>query len=142
MIISIQAFTCCCKWRPDVQTYNSSQRVLKRTLSPLTSACRMQTPELDTAASVSRIGGRALFPALRDLALSARLEMVQALDANEFSASKSDPANAKALRRAAQFQMALLQAPGTFVSLEEQVSQGGLAVSMSLLHAFKCQPIV
>ena len=81
----------------------------------------MQTVELDTAASVSRIGGRALYPALRDLALSARLQMVQALDADEFSASKADPATAAALQQAAQYQAALRQQPAEFVPLEEQV---------------------
>ena len=78
--------------------------------------------QLDTAASVSRIGGRALSPALRDLALAARLEIVQAVDAHEFSASKSDPATAAALRKASQLQAALTQLPGQYVPLEEQVA--------------------
>ena len=62
-----------------------------------------------------------MYPALRDLALSARLQMVQALDADEFSASKADPATAAALQQAAQYQAALRQQPAEFVPLEEQV---------------------
>lgn len=81
----------------------------------------MQAIQLDTAASVSRIGGRALHPALRELALSTRLEMVQALDANEFSADKSSPDTAAALQKAQQLSVALMQLPGSFVPLEEQV---------------------
>ena len=81
----------------------------------------MQAIQLDAAASVSRIGGRALHPALRDLALSTRLEMVQALDADEFSATKNNPATAAALQKARQLSAALVQLPGSFVPLEEQV---------------------
>ena len=81
----------------------------------------MQAIQLDAAASVSRIGGRALHPALRDSALSTRLEMVQALDADEFSASKNNPATASALQKARQMSAALMQLPGSFVPLEEQV---------------------
>ena len=83
----------------------------------------LQDIQLDAAGSVSRIGGRALHPALRDLALSARLELVQALDADEFSATKNDPVNAAALERAQQLSAVLRQVPGSFVPLEEQVGK-------------------
>lgn len=63
-----------------------------------------------------------MHPALRELALSTRLEMVQALDANEFSASKSNPATAAAFQKAHQMSAALMQLPGSFVPLEEQVN--------------------
>jgi len=81
----------------------------------------VQVVRVDASASVSRIGGRAYPPALRDLAQSARLELVQAQDAARFSSSLEDPATSAALARAERLTIALTQPPGHPVPLEEQV---------------------
>lgn len=77
---------------------------------------------VDAAASVSRIGGRAHPAALRELAQSTRLDLMQALDAERFSSSKGDAATSSALQRAERLTAALAQLPGYPVPLEEQAS--------------------
>lgn len=87
---------------------------------------KQQVRRVDATASVSRIGGRAYPNALRELALTARLDLVQALDAHNFSSNKSDPATLRALQRAERLIIALAQLPGHPVPLEEQVGQTAL----------------
>ena len=98
---------------------------------------------MDATSSMSRIGGRAYPPALRDLAQTTRLDLVQALDAARFYSDKADPAFVKAQQRAERLTAALAQLPGRPVPLEEQVrlqqghgSAGSIACSWRRSPAF------
>lgn len=81
----------------------------------------VQGIRIDASASVSRIGGRAYAPAIRELAKSARLDLVQAADAQQFSSNLSEEETAKADRRAKLLNAALQQKPGQPVSIQRQV---------------------
>ena len=91
---------------------------------------------VDPRVSVSRIGSRALSPAVATLAPKVRFDLVQAEDAKRFAISGDDDvAAARALKRAAVAAASMPQRPRTVCPLEAQTVQL-LALSKGLLDTF------
>ena len=84
-------------------------------------------PSVDPSSSVSRIGGRAYPPALRDRAPAVRLALAQAADDARYGGAS--PGAAARIARAERVRAALAQPPGWPVGVDE------LAVTLAALDA-------